>query len=74
MVISFHSTEDRVVKSDFRQRRTDGVYEVVTRKPIIASPSERDANPRARSAKMRVARRTDKSAATKVGPIADTVT
>jgi 16S rRNA (cytosine1402-N4)-methyltransferase len=71
-VISFHSTEDRMVKSDFRRRRADGVYEVVTRKPITASPAERDANPRARSAKMRVARRTDKSAETKRDPIADT--
>jgi len=57
-VISFHSTEDRVVKKDFLKHRSEGVYKVVTKKPITAGSMERRTNPRARSAKLRVAERT----------------
>ncbi len=56
-VIAFHSVEDRPVKHDFRQRKTDGIYRILTKKPMIASAEERDANPRARSAKLRVVER-----------------
>ncbi|MBN4058979.1 16S rRNA (cytosine(1402)-N(4))-methyltransferase [bacterium AH-315-J04] len=56
-VIAFHSVEDRPVKLDFRQRKTDGIYRILTKKPIVASAEERDANPRARSAKLRVVER-----------------
>jgi len=51
-VISFHSLEDRRVKESFRD---DPRYEVLTRKPIRPAPEEVLANPRARSAKLRVA-------------------
>ncbi|MCG3132345.1 MAG: Ribosomal RNA small subunit methyltransferase H [Phycisphaerae bacterium] len=54
-VISFHSGEDRRVKRDFLRRRGEGVYRIATRKPVVADESERDANPRSRSAKLRVA-------------------
>ncbi|MBU0716624.1 MAG: 16S rRNA (cytosine(1402)-N(4))-methyltransferase RsmH [Planctomycetes bacterium] len=54
-IISFHSVEDRVVKLDFRRRRADDVYRIVTKKPVTAGPDERRANPRSRSAKLRVA-------------------
>ena len=54
LVISFHSLEDRIVKYAFRE---DSRLEVITRKPIMASDAELEENPRARSAKMRVARR-----------------
>ena len=47
-VISFHSVEDRVVKR-FLRAHTD----VVTKKPITATPVETRRNPRARSAKLR---------------------
>ena len=56
-VISFHSLEDRIVKNDFKQKRLDGIYEVITKKPLVASRSEIAANPRARSAKLRIAKR-----------------
>ncbi|HVP10838.1 MAG TPA: 16S rRNA (cytosine(1402)-N(4))-methyltransferase RsmH [Phycisphaerae bacterium] len=57
-VISFHSVEDRVVKLDFRDRCRDGLYRLVTKKPVIADEEERTRNPRSRSAKLRVAERT----------------
>jgi 16S rRNA (cytosine1402-N4)-methyltransferase len=53
-VISFHSLEDRRVKHAFRD---DPALAVLTKKPVAASDSELAANPRARSAKLRVAER-----------------
>jgi 16S rRNA (cytosine1402-N4)-methyltransferase len=71
-VISFHSLEDRMVKTFLRGRaaactcppdlpecrcgkKVEAV--ILTRKPIVASDDETTANPRARSAKLRAARR-----------------
>ena len=54
-VISFHSLEDRLVKDDFRERSRTGEYEVLTKKPVTATEDEMERNPRARSAKLRVA-------------------
>jgi 16S rRNA (cytosine1402-N4)-methyltransferase len=51
-VISFHSLEDRIVKLRFRE---DAALRVITRKPIAPSETEIAANPRARSAKLRIA-------------------
>ncbi len=71
-VISFHSLEDRIVKNFFRQESKDWInppfekiYEVerqamlkeITRKPIAPGADEIQSNPRARSAKLRVAER-----------------
>ena len=53
-VISFHSLEDRRVKTAFT---SDGRLQRVTRKPLVADEAEEAANPRSRSAKWRVARR-----------------
>jgi 16S rRNA (cytosine1402-N4)-methyltransferase len=53
-VISFHSLEDRRVKTAFLG---DPRLERLTRKPLVASEEEEQANPRSRSAKLRVARR-----------------
>ncbi|RVV98677.1 16S rRNA (cytosine(1402)-N(4))-methyltransferase RsmH [Mesobaculum littorinae] len=72
-VVSFHSMEDRVVKRFFQQRAGGGgggsrhapVVEaeplrfVEVSKGITADAAEREANPRARSARLRMARRTD---------------
>ena len=54
-IIAFHSLEDKPVKLDFRRRKGEGIYRVVTKKPVIADAEERRDNPRARSAKLRVA-------------------
>jgi 16S rRNA (cytosine1402-N4)-methyltransferase len=54
-VISFHSLEDRIVKTNFRQNKAAGIYETVTKKPITASAAEKRENPRSRSAKLRMA-------------------
>ncbi len=51
-VISFHSLEDRQVKEAFRD---DPRLTALTRKPVTASDAETAANPRSRSAKLRVA-------------------
>ena len=53
-IISFHSLEDRLVKNAFRD---DGRLEPLTAKPVVATEQEVNANPRARSAKLRVAAR-----------------
>lgn len=68
-VISFHSLEDRIVKNYFRQEAQDCIcppeqpvctcrhkatIDIITKRPITASLVEIDANPRARSAKLRV--------------------
>jgi 16S rRNA (cytosine1402-N4)-methyltransferase len=54
VLISFHSLEDRRVKQTFRNRE---VWEEITRKPVTASEEETRNNPRARSAKLRAAKR-----------------
>jgi 16S rRNA (cytosine1402-N4)-methyltransferase len=57
VVISFHSLEDRMVKDAMRDGARDGVWEPLTKKPVIASEAETAENSRARSAKMRAAAR-----------------
>ncbi len=54
VIISFHSLEDRIVKRAFAG---DPRLQVLTRRPLTASEPERERNPRARSAKLRAARR-----------------
>ncbi len=53
-VISFHSLEDRIVK---RFLRGHPELEALTKRPVEASDDERERNPRARSAKLRAARK-----------------
>ena len=53
-IISFHSLEDRPVKTAFRE---DPRLTVLTRRPIRADEAEQDRNPRSRSARLRVAQR-----------------
>jgi 16S rRNA (cytosine1402-N4)-methyltransferase len=56
-IISFHSGEDRLVKAAFREGRHAGVYAAISEEPVRASFAERADNPRARSAKLRWARK-----------------
>jgi 16S rRNA (cytosine1402-N4)-methyltransferase len=71
-VITFHSLEDRIVKVFFKERSAPFVdrpewpaprpnplhiFEAITGKPVIASDAEQRANPRSRSAKLRVVER-----------------
>ena len=72
VVISYHSGEDRLVKRFFRTESTDCLcppelptcvcghrrtLKVLTRRAVTASPQEAESNPRARSARLRAARR-----------------
>ena len=73
-VITFHSLEDRIVKQAMRELATGCTcppefpvcvcgkkpkLKLVTRKPTVAGEEELEENPRARSAKLRVAERTE---------------
>lgn len=53
-IITFHSLEDRIVKQAFQQ---NAAYRVLCKRPITPSSEETGRNPRARSAKLRVAER-----------------
>ena len=53
-VISFHSLEDRIVKNKFKEFKSEGLGEIVTKKPVTPRDEEKKENPRSRSAKMRV--------------------
>lgn len=52
-VISYHSLEDRIVKNFMRDSRKEGIFNVLTKKPLVASYEEIRLNPSARSAKLR---------------------
>jgi 16S rRNA (cytosine1402-N4)-methyltransferase len=55
VVLSYHSLEDRLVKHAFQRLAREGTFRVLTRKVIQPGEEEIRNNPRARSAKMRVA-------------------
>ncbi len=57
VAVGFHSGEDREVKRFLAEGAREGRWEVLTKKPVEASERERRENPRARSAKLRGARR-----------------
>jgi 16S rRNA (cytosine1402-N4)-methyltransferase len=62
-VITFHSLEDRIVKHTLRQIQAAGDIglKVLTKRPIVPADDEVERNPRARSAKLRVAERAEQS-------------
>ncbi len=60
VVISYHSLEDRITKSVFKEystKESNPKLKIITKKPIEASPQEIDGNFRSRSAKLRIAER-----------------
>jgi 16S rRNA (cytosine1402-N4)-methyltransferase len=57
VIISFHSLEDRIVKDAMRDGAKQGLYRLLTKKPVTATAEEIDRNPRSRSAKLRAAER-----------------
>jgi 16S rRNA (cytosine1402-N4)-methyltransferase len=73
VVVSFHSLEDRIVKNFLGERGKTGggsrhlpetaqsapSFRILTKRPVIADDTEVRANPRARSAKLRAAERTE---------------
>jgi 16S rRNA (cytosine1402-N4)-methyltransferase len=73
VVVSFHSLEDRIVKNFMNERAKAGggsrhqpeiaqaapSFAILTKRPVVAGGEELSANPRARSAKLRAADRTD---------------
>ena len=61
VVLSYHSLEDRLVKQQFQRLSREGVLQVLTRHVERPSDAEVDANPRARSAKLRAAEKLDAS-------------
>jgi len=63
VVISYHSLEDRRVKTAFREGVRQDLYEALTRKPLRPTDEETASNPRSRSARVRGVRRTAKGVA-----------
>jgi 16S rRNA (cytosine1402-N4)-methyltransferase len=73
VAVAFHSLEDRIVKTFLVERSRRGgtsrhrpeiapaaaTFRVLTRRPVVPDEAEMSANPRARSAKLRAAERTD---------------
>jgi len=57
VVISFHSLEDSIVKKFFKENAKNGFLQILTKKPLLASFAEIKNNPKARSAKLRAARK-----------------
>ncbi len=58
VVITFHSLEDGFVRKFLKERAREGLWQLVTKKPLGPGAAERRANPRARSALLRCAQRT----------------
>ncbi len=54
-VISFHSLEDRIVKRTFKEFSKSGIFDILTKKPVMAEEKETLENARSRSAKLRAA-------------------
>jgi 16S rRNA (cytosine1402-N4)-methyltransferase len=52
-ILTFHSGEDRLVESAFREGLRDGLYRLAPEEPARPTPEEVRSNPRARSAKLR---------------------
>ena len=55
VIITFHSLEDRIVKQNFKNNSSEGIYKILTKKVITATEEEIRQNHRSRSAKIRAA-------------------
>ncbi|MBI5055964.1 MAG: 16S rRNA (cytosine(1402)-N(4))-methyltransferase RsmH [Nitrospirae bacterium] len=53
-VLSYHSLEDRIVKNAFKKLAKEGLFNIITKKPLVPSRQEQQLNPSSRSAKLRV--------------------
>lgn len=53
-ILSYHSLEDRIVKNAFRNLAKEGLFNIITKKPLVPGRLERQSNPSSRSAKFRV--------------------
>jgi len=60
-VVAFHSLEDRIVKNMFKDLKTAGEFDIITKKPLVPSQEEIRDNSASRSAKLRIAQRTVKN-------------
>ncbi len=56
-VISFHSLEDRIAKNTLKEFKAQGLFSILTKKPVTADNNEVINNPRSRSAKLRAGER-----------------
>lgn len=54
-VVSYHSLEDRIIKNAFRKLAKEGIFNIITKKPLVPGRDEQRSNPSSRSAKLRVA-------------------
>jgi len=56
-ILAYHSLEDRIVKNAFKKLAKEGLFNIITKKPLVPCQQEQKQNPSSRSAKLRVGER-----------------